>query len=171
MTQVSESVSGALRRRLVLSTVGVLAMGLVAGLVWMWLADPGQWEVRGNGIVLTEAAAKGQFSVIVLFVEIGVVGSLLAGAVIGWTMQDLGWIITPLIVVLTIIASLIAWRVGVELGPPDPATVGGAVGDKIPSRLEVDAVSPFLVWPIAGLVGVILAIWLDRRDDEDADNS
>lgn len=153
------------QRRVALASIAVLAMGLVAGLVWLWLAEPAQWVVRDNGIALTEGAAKGQFSVIVLFVGLGVVGSLLAGAGIGWTLQDLGWSITPLVIVLTTIAALIAWRIGVELGPADPATVGGAVGDKISAPLEVDALAAFLAWPIAGLLGVVLAVGLDRRPD------
>lgn len=153
------------QRRVALASIAVLAMGLVAGLIWLWLAEPAQWVVRDNGIALTEGAAKGQFSVIVLFVGLGVVGSLLAGAGIGWTLQDLGWSITPLVIVLTTIAALIAWRIGVELGPVDPATVGGAVGDKISAPLEVDALAAFLAWPIAGLLGVVLAVGLDRRPD------
>ncbi|WP_456698124.1 hypothetical protein [Aeromicrobium sp. P5_D10] len=151
------------RRQVALASIGVLAMGLVAGLIWLWLAEPAQWVVRDNGIALTEGAAKGQFSVIVLFVGIGVLGSLLAGIGIGWTLQELGWPITPLVIVLTTLAAILAWRIGVELGPSDPATVGGAVGDKISAPLEVDALAPFLVWPIAGLAGVVLAICLDRR--------
>ncbi len=53
---------------------------------------------------------------------------------------------------------MIAWRLGVRLGPPDPSSVKGAsVGDHVPAKLAIDGMAPFLVWPIFGLVGLIVA--------------
>ncbi len=142
----------------------MLLLGVAAGLTWLWLAQPAQWEVREGGIVLTEAGSTGQFSVVVLFVVIGAVVSVAWAAVVGWTVSDLGWLLTPIVVVLTALAALIAWRIGVELGPPSPETVTGvSVGDRIPAELSVDGVTPFVVWPIFGLLGVLAVTWADRR--------
>ena len=153
-----------LGRRLVLSAGATLLLGVASGLVWLWLAHPAQWEARDGGIVLTEAAARGQFSVIVVFVAIGVVVSLAGGWVLARVLPDLGWLVTPLVVLLAAVAALIAWRVGVELGPPPPGSVTGvAVGDRIPAELAVDGVAPFLAWPIFGLVGVVAATWASDR--------
>lgn len=142
----------------------MLLLGVVAGLVWIQLAHPAEWEARDGGIVLTEAAARGQFSVIVVFVLIGLIASLLWGWIATWMLPDLGWLLVPFVLVLTSLAAVIAWRVGVELGPPPPATVAGvSVGDRIPSQLAVDGLAPFLVWPIFGLVGVVGATWAGAR--------
>lgn len=156
------------QRRVTLVAILFLLMGIVAGLVWMWLANPAQWEVRANDIVLTEGAAKAQFSVIVVFVVIGLVGSLLAGLASAWMLYDVGWIITPIVAVLALVASVVAWRVGVELGSPNPSTVADAsVGDTISAQLKVDAIGAFVVWPAAAVLGAIVGICLDRRYDNE----
>lgn len=151
-------------RRLVAASLVMLLLGVVAGVVWIQLANPAEWEAREGGLVLTEAAARGQFSVIVVFVLIGAVASLLWGWGATWALPDLGWLLIPVAVVLTILAAVIAWRVGVELGPPPPGSVAGvAVGDRVPAQLSIDGVPPFLAWPIFALVGVIGATWAGSR--------
>jgi hypothetical protein len=146
-------------RRVALSVVLMLLLGVVAGLVWLWVADPADWEARSTGIVLTEGAARDQFSVVVAFAMIGAVVSLGWAWISAVVLEDIGWLITPVVVVASVLAGVIAWRVGVELGPPSPAGVTGVeVGDTIPSRLAVDGVAPFLVWPIFGLIGVVVGL-------------
>ena len=74
----------------------------------------------------------------------------------------------PVVVLLTAAASLVAWRVGVELGPPPPESVVGVeVGQKVPAQLAVDGLVPFLVWPIFGLAGVIAATWAGDRTEKE----
>ncbi len=159
-TSASSTAPRATGRRLVLSGLVAVVLGVASGLAWLWIAQPAEWEAREGGIVLTEAAARGQFSVIVVFVVIGLVVSLVGGwALVQW-LPDLGGWVAPLVAVLTTLAALIAWRVGVELGPPPPDTVtGAAIGDRIPSELVIDSIAPFLVWPIFGLAGVMAATW------------
>ena len=151
-------------RRVVVVSLAMLLLGIVSGLAWILLASPAQWEVRQGGIVLREAASRGQFSVIVVFVLIGIIVSLLWGWTATWLLADLGWIVIPLVVVLTSLAAVIAWRVGVELGPPPPGSVAGlAVGDRVPAQLVVDGLAPFVVWPVFGLLGVVGATWAGAR--------
>ena len=151
-------------RRVVVVSLAMLLLGIVSGLAWILLASPAQWEVREGGIVLTEAASRGQFSVIVVFVLIGIIVSLLWGWTATWLLADLGWLVIPLVVVLTSLAAVIAWRVGVELGPPPPGSVAGlSVGDRVPAQLVVDGLAPFVVWPVFGLVGVVGATWAGAR--------
>lgn len=134
----------------------MLILGVAAGFVWAQLATPAEWEVRETGVVMDEAASKGQFSVIVTFVFIGAVASLLWGGFVAWILRDVGWLVTPFIVVMTLLAAVIAWRLGVRLGPPDPGSAKElSVGDRIPAKLAIDAFAPFLVWPVFGLIGVM----------------
>ncbi|AXT84752.1 hypothetical protein C6I20_05780 [Aeromicrobium sp. A1-2] len=145
----------------------MLLLGIAAGVVWQQLASPAQWQVRETGIVLTEAASTGSFSVIVTFVAVGAVASLLLGCFLAVTLRELGWVTTPVLIAATLVAGVVAWRVGVQLGPPDPATVRGlSVGDRVPSELAVDTVWPFLIWPIFGLVGLIVTTMLAAARDE-----
>lgn len=151
-------------RRVLLASILMLLLGIVAGLAWLWLADPAEWEVTARGIVLTESASQGQFSVLVTFVAVGALVSLAWGWGVGWRLQELGWVLTPLVVVMTVLAALVAWRIGVALGPPSPATVADpSLGDRIPAQLKVDGIVPFLVWPIFGLIGLVGATWATRR--------
>lgn len=153
-----------LRRRLVLSMLVVLLVGVAAGFVWLWLAQPAEWEVRSNGIVLTEAESTGQFAVVAVFVLIGAIVSLVWAVAVTLSLDDPGWAVAPFIAAGSVLAALVAWRIGVELGPSDPRTVtGAAVGDHLPARLAVDGLAPFLVWPMFGLAGLIAATWVGQR--------
>jgi hypothetical protein len=148
-------------KRIILAIAAMLVLGVVGGYVWAQLAHPAEWEVQtGGSIVLTEAAARDQFSVIVVFIVIGAIASLVWAWLTSLLLRDLGWFLTPLVIVSTVAAALIAWRLGIMVGPDGPlAAVHPPVGEKIPSKLAVDGVAPFLVWPIVGLLGVLGATW------------
>lgn len=152
-----------------LSSVAVmLLLGVAAGVVWQWLAKPAEWEVRSDGsIVLTEIAARDQFGVIVVFVLAGIVASLIWGFATTVALRDLGWRLTPFVIIATIAAAVIAWQVGMALGPVGPKeAVNPAVGDLLPSKLKIDSVAPFLAWPIFGVIGVFVASWVSKESDE-----
>ena len=155
-------------KRILLASVVMIVLGAVGGLLWLWLAEPAEWEVTQRGIILTEDAARGQFEVVVAFVGIGAVLCLVWGLVAGRSLHDVGWPLVPLFVVAASVAALIAWRIGVALGPADPReTVHPALGDRLPAQLEIDAFAPFLAWPIFAVLGLLLAAWLDRSDESD----
>lgn len=143
------------------ATAAILLLGIIAGLLWLWLANPAAFKVTDQGAILDEQASKGRFGVIVTFVLIGVVIAFLWGFFAGRVLHDRGWVMVPVFALLAIAAGLIAWKVGAILGPPDPATVKGAkLGDLIPQQLTIDTVAPFLVWPIFALIGQFLAVYL-----------
>ena len=153
-------------RRVAGWTVLMLALGVVGGLLWWWLAEPAEWEVTEQGIILTEDAARGQFAVVVTFVAVGAVLSLVWGWAAGRSLRELGWVLVPVLAVVAGAAAVVAWQVGLLLGPPDPRDVADpSLGDRLPSQLEVDAVAAFLVWPMFALLGLLVSAWLDRTDD------
>lgn len=150
-------------------SAALLALGGVAGLVWFWLADPGEWEVTQLGLVRSEDEVRAQFAVIVSFVTIGALLCFGWGWAAGHRLRDVGWPLVPVFALVPGLAALIAWQVGVLLGPSNPAEAGNlSQGDRVPAQLEIDAVAPFLVWPMFALAGLVLAAWLDRSDDAEA---
>lgn len=160
-------------RRLLPSLVALVVLAVVAGGLWALLAKPAQLEAREQGIVLTEAASGRQFGVVVTFVLIGIVLSFGWAAVVAWRLPRHDWFLVPLFAVATGAASLVAWQVGMLLGPDDPAAAHGlAIGDTVSAQLAVDAVAPFLVWPLFALVGLVFVVLLAGDGGEDgADES
>jgi hypothetical protein len=158
-------------KHLMLWCVGLLVLGAVGGVVWLWLAEPAEWEVTARGIVLTEDAARGQFAVVVTFVILGAALCFVWGWAAGHVLRQLGWILVPVFAGVAGAAAVIAWRVGLALGPPHPSdVVNPSLGDRLPAPLEIDAMAPFLVWPMFVLLGLLVASWLDRsQDDEHVD--
>jgi hypothetical protein len=149
----------------------MLLLGVASGVVWQWLAKPAQWEVRSDGsIVLTEIAARDQFGVIVVFVVAGAVASLVWAFGSTFALRDLGWRLTPFVIIVTLLAGVIAWQVGVALGPVGPkSAVNPSVGDMLPSKLAIDGVAPLVVWPLFGVIGLLAAMWMTKEADEYVD--
>lgn len=156
-------------KKIWLSVAAMLLLGVAAGVVWQWQAEPAEWLVRPDGsIVLNELAARDQFGVIVVFVVVGAVASLIWGFASAFALRDLGWRLTPFIVATTLVAAVIAWQVGMELGPVGPRdAVDPGVGDRLPSKLEIDSLAAFFVWPIFGVAGLLLSMWLSKDDADD----
>ena len=154
-------------KRVVASSALLLVLAVIGGAVWVWATDPADWVVTDRGTFPSDAASRGQFAAIVVFIGIGAVLCLVWGWVIGHVQRDLGWLLVPPFVVVASLAALITWRVGIWLGPSDPRdAVGTSIGDRLPAPLAIDAVAPFLVWPMMALVGLLVAAWLDRSDEE-----
>lgn len=157
-------------RRVLPWSLGMLVLGVLGGLLWLWLADPSEWEVTAQGIVLTEEAARGQFAVVVTFVCVGAALSFGWGWAAGRALRELGWVLVPVFAAVAGVAAVLAWRVGVALGPPHPRDVPDpSLGDRLPAPLAIDAVAPFLVWPMLALLGLLVSAWLDRSEDESSE--
>lgn len=139
----------------------LLVASALAGVAWSSWAEPGRWQVTDQGVVLTQEASQGQFGVEVLFVGIGVGLCLVWGLFVGVLGRALGWSIVPVAAVGAALASLVAWQVGVALGPPDPQTVQDlSLGDTFPDQLAVSSFSSFAAWPVAALGGVVVGLLL-----------
>lgn len=153
----------------------LLVASALAGVAWSSWAEPARWQVTEQGVVLTQEASQGQFGVEVLFIGIGVGVCLAWGLTVGVLGRSLGWAVVLLTAGAAALASLLAWQVGVSLGPPDPQTVQGlSLGDSFPDQLAVSSLSSFLAWPVAALGGLVagLLLTVDRtslaeRPDEE----
>lgn len=147
--------------------ISAVGLGVVAGLVWWQMATPGRWEMRDVGLALTEEASRGQFQVIVVFTLVGAVAALVWSVVLSLLMRESGWQLVVAIMAGSVLAAVVAWQVGAFLGPPPIQTVAGLeLGDTVPDELKIDSAAPFLAWPIAALVGVLLVSWGRGRDQD-----
>ncbi len=147
--------------------VGAVALGALGAVAWAQLAQPSPWQVLSGRLVLTEEAARGDFRVALLFAAIGLVGGLVLG-VVGQLSLRASIVGVALVAVASVLASVVAWRLGIVLGPPDPSSVAGLTdGDEVPSRLAVGSVVPFFAWPIGALVGVLLGTWVEPGSASD----
>jgi hypothetical protein len=146
-------------REAAVTTVAVALGGVLLGLLWLWLAPrvPLTAEATGNSWVVYLKDSEGEQA-------IGVDGTftLLAlafgavSAVAVFLLRRRGGV--PLVVALCVgglLGSLLAWRLGVWLGPEqDVIAHAKAVGKGVtfPAPLKLSARGALLAWPLAALV-------------------
>lgn len=141
----------------IVTCAAFVVLGCVGGWLWSMWADPARFVVIKDNAVMGELEAGRQFGADVVYSAVAVVGGLAAGSALGWRYARLGWVLAVFTAVAAGVAALIAWRLGIVLGPPPPQTVLGdaRVGDRVPEQLAVHAHGLLLLWPIAALVGYI----------------
>ncbi|SEQ43482.1 Protein of unknown function [Streptomyces sp. yr375] len=140
-------------------TVVVAVFGVLLGLLWVWLAPKvplvgdvveGNWVVYFKDTEGEQAiGVDGTFTLLAL-----AVGAVSAGAVFAWRRR--GGV--PLVVALAVggvLGSLLAWRLGVWLGPASDViaharSVGKGVTFSAP--LKLGAKGALLAWSLAALV-------------------
>lgn len=158
--------AGSIRRIVVVLGLSLL-IGALGAVLWAWWAEPAHWQVAQGRIVMTEYDSRAVFPIMLRFGVVGVGVSLVLG-VVGQLLLRVDWSDAVLIAAGAVVASLVAWRLGIILGPPDPATLSGLQeGDVIEERLAVGSVVPFFSWPVGALAGVLVASLLFDRDRSD----
>jgi len=152
-------------RAVVITCVLFAFAGLLGAWLWAEFADPPVFEVVRNGAIMGEEEAGRQFGVDVTFAWVSVVLAAPLGLLTGWRWHRVGWPQALACAAGAGIAAVIAWRVGILLGPDDPASLlsAASVGDQLPQRLDVHAEGMLLAWPVAALVGFIVAVLLFSR--------
>ena len=147
-------------REAVVITVGVAVVGVLLGVLWWWLAPHvplvGDVDERGSWVVYLKDTEGEQ--------AVGVDGTFTLLALAFGLLSALGVFLwrrrggVPLVVGLAVgglLGSLLAWRVGMWLGPSSDVlahakSVGKGVTFSAPLRLGAKGV--LLVWSFAGLV-------------------
>lgn len=146
-----------------------LGLGALGGVAWKALSDLPTYLVGPDGRATT--SERGLADVIggdAWFAVIGAVVGLVLGTV-GWRrMRDVGWPLVLLGTGAAVLAALLCWAVGRELGPGEfTARLQAAhPGDRVPIELTLQARASLLVWPFFAVVPILLGSSLGR-DDED----
>ncbi|PKW07225.1 hypothetical protein SAMN05428944_5709 [Streptomyces sp. 1222.5] len=155
-------------------TVAMTVCGLLLGLLWWWLAPhvPLVGDESGGGWVVYLKDSEGEQAAGVdgTFTLLGL-GLGLVSAVVVFLLRRRGGV--PLVVALGLgglLGSLVAWRLGVWLGPTsDVLAHAKAVGKGVtfPAPLKLSAKGALLAWPLAAvLVHLGLTALFGPRDPE-----
>jgi len=152
--------------RAVLITCALFVLaGVLGGWLWSEFADPPAFEVLRHGAIMGEEAAGQQFGVDVTYAVVGLALSVPLGLLTGWRWHRVGWPQAVACAVGAGIAAVVAWRLGIVLGPSNPSDLisSAAVHDLLPEQLDVHAKGMLLAWPVGALVGFISAVWVFSR--------
>lgn len=157
-----------MRRRLFHYTVGAVAGGLLAGVLWALITPlPGYVVDEDLGASMTERGLASVFSADAWFVLItGLVG--LAAGVVAWLwFHRWGWGVCVVAIVGATMVALLAWGSGTLVTPGnfDERLAGAGPGDVVPIALELRSVAALLVAPFTAITPVMLlaAFWPERR--------
>lgn len=177
-------------RQLLESVVVVLAFvaaGSAAG--WLWerwwtptlgVVIEGSWvpgyRADANGFVFDFPSLEGFFDGTAQYVVIGLGAGLVLGVL--FALLGRGSEIAMLLAVLigSLLAGFIAYRLGTHLGPLDPTILEARVDEAtvLPADLRIEGRSPFFAWPLGALVGLCVTYLLtsataesQRRETDD----
>jgi DivIVA domain-containing protein len=171
VTPVAEPAEGSARpsaAAIGLALLGCLVAGAVTGFVWEMLTPLPQFQVVDGRVLSSEfdvesaiaadgwfvicAAVAGIVSAVVVF---AVVRAARISALVGLTLGGL-------------LASVLAWRVGMALGPDSvrAAAAGLKDGETISGPLRLSALGVIFAWPLTAVIGYFaLAAGLDSSDN------
>ncbi|MEU6475716.1 hypothetical protein ABZ858_02280 [Streptomyces sp. NPDC047017] len=140
-------------------TVAVTLCGVLLGLLWLWLAPrvPLVGDTVDNGWVVYLKDTEGEQAIGVdgTFTLLALALGVLSGAAV-FLLRRRGGV--PLVVALCVgglLGSLVAWRLGLWLGPQhDVIAHAKAVGKGVTfsAPLKLGAKGALLAWPLAALV-------------------
>ena len=148
-----------------------LGVGALAGVLWQAVVVLPTYTIGSQGgASTTERGLASYISGDAWFVVCALVAGIVLG-VLGWRLFGrTGWLVVPLVVLVTLAAGLVCWTVGQHLGPgPFEARLSSAgPGDVVPIELTVRARAALVTWPLFGIIPVLLAASLGRDEEEPA---
>lgn len=144
--------------------VFLVATGLLAGWVWeaVWDAPTGMVRDGKWYPVPGETGLRADFSGTALFVLIGLLTGLLAGAVIALLARGGELLTLAAVVVGSGLAAVTMARVGAGLGPSDPREAAVTLDDgaRLLGNLEVTGLSPYGALPFGALLALAVVFFL-----------
>lgn len=157
--------------KVVVFTAGAVLLGAVGGVVWALTTTPPSYLVREDlSATMSELHLADIVAADVNFTMItGVIGVLIGVA--GWlVLHRAGWVVTLLPAVVALLASLMAWRMGVVIGVSgfEERLATAAAGDLVQVDLQLRALSALIVGPFAAVTPIMLlsAFWPEPRSEQ-----
>lgn len=153
--------------------VGFVLAGAAAGWVWeRWATPPDgavvgrKWNlgyrVDGDYIVGDTDSFSHAFAVVGTFVLVCAAVGLVLGVVAAFACRRSELVTLAVVAASSALAVFVCYRVGLALGPADPtAAAAKAVdGTMLSGDLAIDQLAPFVVLPLAALVGLAVTYFL-----------
>jgi hypothetical protein len=139
---------------------GMLVLGVLCGVLWWLLVDPAAYTKLRDGGVMQEEDLSRQFSADGVYVVIAAVSGLAGGLVLTWWRTRDVLVTCVLLILGTVVAAAAMELTGHLLGPGDPgaALAAAEVGGRVPERLDVDAFTVYLAWPVSALLGALVVL-------------
>jgi hypothetical protein len=142
--------------------VAYALVGVVAGLLWEAVWTPPTQQVQDHAVYYTSyESLRRVFTGTGLYALIGAAGSALAALVTCLLARRRELLSLLAVLVGSVIAAGVMWKVGTSRGPVDPTTLAAhaANGTKVSGPLQVSGHSPYLVWPMASLLVLALVFF------------
>lgn len=157
-------------REALLVTLAGLVLGVVLGLLWLWLAPRIPLYTDGKAVFLKHPEGEEAVGADGTFVLLGLAVGAVLGAAVFLARRRGGIGLVVGLAVGGVFGSLLAWRLGVWLGPTsDLVAHARAVGKGhgFDGPLELRAKGALLAWPFAALlVHLGLTALFGRRDPQ-----
>ncbi|MEV5507525.1 ABC transporter permease [Streptomyces orinoci] len=166
--------TAALRAELVPAAVVAVAVtvaGVLLGLLWVWLSPRVPLISDGKAVYLKNTEGEQAIGADGVFALLGLGFGALSAAVVFWLRRTGGIALVAGLAVGSLLASLLAWRLGMWLGPTsDVAAHARAVGKGVvfDAPLRLGAKGMLLAWPVAAMAVHLLltALWGPRDPEE-----
>ena len=164
-----DSLGLVLRQALLVLAVPLL-VGAVAGVVWEWVWTPPLGVVSHHHWVQDEVGLRGDFSGTGLYVVVAAGAGLLAGLVAALLSRRHEVVSLAALFVGSLLAGWLMYRVGLALGPADPAVLARSAPalTRLPGVLTVSGASPFLCLPAGALVSLTIVFVGPRRTSRES---
>lgn len=150
--------------------VAYALLGVVAGFVWERVWTPPAQVVQQHQVYYADyGSLRRVFTGTGLYVLVGAAASALLALVVGLLTRRRELLTLVTVLVGSSVAAIVMWKVGVRLGPADPAHAAAhaADGTKLPGQLAVSGHSPYLIWPMVSLfvLALVFFAWPGSRSD------
>lgn len=146
-----------------------LGLGALGGVVW-WAVTPLPSYLVGadGGASTTERGLAEVLASDAWFAVIGAVVGLALGIVAWRRLRAVGWPVVLVGIGTAILAALLCWAVGRELGPGEFTSrlATAKPGERVPIELTLQARASLLVWPFFAVIPILLGSSLGY-DEED----
>lgn len=155
-------------RTVLLVLLAYAVLGALAGVAWeaIW-TPPGQVISKHQVFYDSYASLRRAFTGTGLYVLVAAVASALLGLVVGLLTRGRELLMLVLVIVGSVLAAAVMWRVGTSLGPADPASIAAHTQGRqsVQGELSVAGSTPYLVWPMTSLfvLAVVYFTWPGSR--------
>lgn len=150
--------------------VAVGVFGVLFGLLWLWLSPRVPIVSDGQAIYLKDGEGEQAIGIDGWFTLLGAAFGLVSGVVVFCFRRRGGIAVVIGLAVGGLLASLLAWRVGVWLGPSGDLRARAeeaGVGKAFDKPLELQAKAALLIWPmLAMLAHLVVTAAFGPRDPE-----